>query len=69
MLTQIITSITTVLILFLLHEAQSCGGTHDIETVYGGYDYKHEIKNYFYAMDSTTQDLVVAGNLVLYDGS
>ena len=45
---------------FTNHGASACG-SHDIETVYGGYENLHGVYNTLFAMDQQSFDIAVAG--------
>ena len=45
---------------FLITLSSACP-RHDIETTYGGFDYRYEITEFLYAVDTATFDIVAAG--------
>ena len=64
---QVVFYITLLLLhTFLVQYGSAACSNHDIETVYGGYDYDYEISEFIYAVDTTTFDMIVAGSTTVY---
>ena len=47
--------------LALLFTFSSACPRHDIETTYGGFDYRYEVEEFLYAVDTASFDIVAAG--------
>ena len=49
-----------IFLVFLVTLSSACP-RHDIETTYGGFDYRYEISEFLYAVDTASFDIVAAG--------
>ena len=56
------------LMILLGRLAQTTCTNHDIETVYGGYNYDHAVETFTYAVDVNTFDMVAGGTMTMKNG-